>query len=92
MGEDEIIYYKVVVMNELSISPCEPPEILGLRELAKLGPDDIELTGRIVASRKKKSRRSDWWRAMRLIWGIDWRQERRSRRQTERRRRQMIKK
>ncbi len=87
MGEHELTWYglsQVISLNELIISQCEPPPIL-------FGPDDIELTGRIVASRKKKSRRSDWWRAMRLIWGIDWRQERRSRRHTERRRRQLIK-
>lgn len=87
MGEHKLTYYglpQAINLNELIISQCEPPPIL-------FGPDDIELTGRIVASRKRKSRRSDWWRAMRLIWGIDWRQERRSRRNAEKLRRQLIK-
>jgi len=87
MGEHELTWYglpKISILDELSAYPCEPPPIL-------FSPDDIELTGRIVASRKKKSRRSDWWRAMRLIWGIDWRQERRSRRNAEKLRRQLIK-
>lgn len=87
MGEDELTWYglpKISVLDELSAYPCEPLITL-------YSPDDIELTGRIVASRKKRSRRSDWWRAMRLIWGTDWRQERRSRRLAEKLRRQLIK-
>jgi len=87
MGEHELTWYglpEIGILDELSTYPCEPPPIL-------FGPDDIELTGRIVASRKKKSRRSDWWRTMRLLWCIDWRQERRSRRNAEKLRRKLIK-
>lgn len=66
-------------------TPAYPPEFSPFT-----GGGTFEIRGRVRYSRKKLSRRSDWWRWMKTMLGWSYRERRRAIRRAERARRACV--